>query len=392
MACPKPDMVRTKNKSKRRMNYMGCFSCTFADYGNMRNLTCGESGYLYCPDGTVLHEPSYDGYGKFAGQDMYDLVADWNRKFLSEHPEFEILGGYQEKKYPVSKAEWYPAYADLSKSREEVVASAPSLYDWRCIGIAIACYDWQNEKLPYPIKVAKKKGYTYQQLPASHSDPEQGSTWNKWSISRFCERIEKNIPPFKETDITDQTQIGYEFSDGKFCIKIMEGYEDKKEIFSIPFIAEKPTAGVILVAKTLARNVDYKFQTQRYIIKNRETEEGKAIIAFSGKKAWICSAARNIEPLEVTVSGSLKIGNPRLHSVKDKTFISFRGWENDIPVRIFETEKECVKAYADDLRTQAQAFRQEAQTIIEETQIKVQQIISKAEKMEEKAKKAEEIR
>lgn len=207
---------------------MGCFSCTFADYGNMRNLLLGESGYLYCPDGTILHEPSYEGYGEFAGQDMYDLVADWNRPFLSKHPDFEILG----MSIPISKAEWYPAYADLSKSREEVIASAASsLCDWRGIGIDIACYNWQNEKLPYPIKIAKKKIYTYQELPASHSDPEQGLAWNKWTISRLCEQMRQDVLPFEETDITDQARISYEFSGGNFASKLWRNMKIKKKSF-----------------------------------------------------------------------------------------------------------------------------------------------------------------
>lgn len=40
--------------------------------------------YVLCPDGTAMHEYNYDGYGNFAGRDIYNLVADWNREFLSQ--------------------------------------------------------------------------------------------------------------------------------------------------------------------------------------------------------------------------------------------------------------------------------------------------------------------
>lgn len=34
--------------------------------------------YLYCPDGTIIEELEYDGYGTFGGQDAYALLARWN--------------------------------------------------------------------------------------------------------------------------------------------------------------------------------------------------------------------------------------------------------------------------------------------------------------------------
>ncbi len=107
---------------------MGYFSWKFAN-DDSRRLRIGKPGYLYCPDGTVIREPAYDGYGTFGGHDVYDLVANWNRKYLSEHPDFlivqhgKILGDdgkwYKAPPKKVSEFFWYPAYADLSKTVEE---------------------------------------------------------------------------------------------------------------------------------------------------------------------------------------------------------------------------------------------------------------------------------
>lgn len=47
--------------------------------------------YALRPDGEPLLEKEYEGCGSFGGQDIYDLVADWNRKYLAEHPDFLIL-------------------------------------------------------------------------------------------------------------------------------------------------------------------------------------------------------------------------------------------------------------------------------------------------------------
>ena len=40
--------------------------------------------------GTNIRECCYDGYGNFGGYDIYDLVANWNRKYLAENPDFVI--------------------------------------------------------------------------------------------------------------------------------------------------------------------------------------------------------------------------------------------------------------------------------------------------------------
>lgn len=166
---------------------MGYFSWLFANKTKTRtNLMIDECGYVACPDGTFIRELSYDGYGMFGGQDIYELVADWNREYLAGHPDFLILQPHQYKteegkwvKAPpkaIQLYKWYPTYCDLSLSREKMAERLEALYgiEYRSIGIDIACYDDQNAKLPYPIKIVSKTRTKYEDLPASEGDPEQG--------------------------------------------------------------------------------------------------------------------------------------------------------------------------------------------------------------------------
>lgn len=151
---------------------MGCFSWMFCDTNNEKSLRDGRVGYVLLPNGGYIKESCYDCYGDFAGYDIYNLVADWNRKFLSENPDFEIKSPFKNgipKK--VKEFDWYKVYSDLSLSREEVRKQID--YEYRCIGIDIACYDIQNAALPFPIKIASKP-CNYNEMPPSISDPHQG--------------------------------------------------------------------------------------------------------------------------------------------------------------------------------------------------------------------------
>lgn len=181
---------------------MGCFSWLFADQDNKRALHMGNVGYLICPDGTVYAcNHGYDGYGRFGDHDCvdaYEAVASWNREYLSQHPEFEIpqhgsvfdesTASYiLAKPKKVSEFAWWPFYSDLSLSPEEVelkMKSAPGYlmraWEYRWIGIDISCYDDQNRKLPYPIKVSSVPNVRYEDLPASDGDPNQG--FRSWEL------------------------------------------------------------------------------------------------------------------------------------------------------------------------------------------------------------------
>lgn len=159
---------------------MGCFSWKFADRNNRWRLKIGMAAYVLCPDGTTLHEYNYDGHGNFAGKDMYDLVSNWNREFLSQNPDFVIRSTGRK----VSSYKWYSCYSDLTLTPREIEKRLREEGVWhdcteyRDIGIDIACDEENNKALPYPIKICNSKPEStaqyYQKLPASKSDPYQG--------------------------------------------------------------------------------------------------------------------------------------------------------------------------------------------------------------------------
>ena len=171
---------------------MGTFSWRFCDRPN-KSLRIGGEGYLLLPDGTYLREPSYEGYGVFAGTDAYYLVAAMNREYMAKHPEYPVWqahlvnaadgkGGFKRKRAQriiISEYPWYSLYADLTILSEKFDELAKEMkyrgfpMCFRHIGVEIACYNEQNRRLPFPIKVASKPGF-YQDWPASKDDPYQG--------------------------------------------------------------------------------------------------------------------------------------------------------------------------------------------------------------------------
>lgn len=124
--------------------------------------------------GGHIVEHCYDGYGHFGGKDIFDLVADWNRKDLSENSDF--IFPYSNEQ--IKNKDWYEFYADPNLTREEVVEKTKEksnrFFEWRYIGIALSCYDEDNEALPYPIKITYDETAKYEWNTPSKSDPNQG--------------------------------------------------------------------------------------------------------------------------------------------------------------------------------------------------------------------------
>lgn len=107
--------------------------------------------------GGHIMETCYDGYGRFGGHDIYELVVDWNREHLEEYqndPSFEC--------------NWL--------QNCESVAAAFETMKKRDIGISIACYDKDNARIKYPIKITHDPSAVYEDCGPSKSDPDQG--WN----------------------------------------------------------------------------------------------------------------------------------------------------------------------------------------------------------------------
>ena len=124
--------------------------------------------------GGHIVEHCYDGYGHFGGHDIFDLVADWNRKDLSENSNFVLPYSNEQ----IKNKDWYEFYADLNLTREEVVEKTKEksnrFFEWRYIGIALSCYDEDNEALSYPIKITYDETAKYEWNAPSDSDPNQG--------------------------------------------------------------------------------------------------------------------------------------------------------------------------------------------------------------------------
>ena len=161
---------------------MGFFSWCFCDTTKTmkcaKRLAVGKKGYLLIPKdfgSGHIEETHYGGYGIFGRQDVYDLVAIWNREYMAAHPGF-VLPSYGE----IRKKSWYRLYADTSIPIEELegrLRADKDCYPYmelREIGIALACYDEDNAALPYPIKVAGKARSVYEACMPSVADPKQG--------------------------------------------------------------------------------------------------------------------------------------------------------------------------------------------------------------------------
>ena len=193
---------------------MGCFS--WLDCKDNRQIHIGDKCFLLVPRefsdeyGEKIITSYYDGYGNFSGYDVYELSAIFNRKYINEYnlcdkPVLESFGGLwdsdKEKLRKEGKTEEEIAAADLAEQTRwynlalnRYKMSVNRLYDvrdgklsddemeskygeeWlREIGIDIACYDKQQEKLLYPIKITHDDSIRYEDCENySLSDENQG--------------------------------------------------------------------------------------------------------------------------------------------------------------------------------------------------------------------------
>lgn len=192
---------------------MGQFSWIYSDTNRQLIDDKRADTYLLVPPpfqdkyGKAIYESCYDGYGNFGRYDVYDLVAEWNREFLSESmlrdkPRLENYGGlYSFEKENLRKNglseeeieqrdfEQKQYYYNMAIKRYNVAIERLNDYrngltddemlskygeDWkRIIGIDIACYDEQNASLPYPIKITTRE-MEYENVKPSETDPNQG--------------------------------------------------------------------------------------------------------------------------------------------------------------------------------------------------------------------------
>lgn len=111
--------------------------------------------------GGHIKETCYDGYGRFGGHDIYDLIVDWNIDYLDQ--------------VYANEDTWH---CDLIKNMHDDFAKLKNgeqiSREKRIFGIALACYDEDNVRLRYPIKITHDKDAVYEYCAPSMSDPNQG--------------------------------------------------------------------------------------------------------------------------------------------------------------------------------------------------------------------------
>ncbi|MBO5551318.1 MAG: hypothetical protein J5966_05105 [Lachnospiraceae bacterium] len=193
---------------------MGQFSWLDCITGEQILDDVSRDSYVLVPEpfrekyGSTIKEGCYDGYGRFGGYDIYDLVTEWNKAYLSEDmfrpaPKLKDFGGLwdfekkdlrkagktnkeisvldeearrghyesalERRAHAIARME---DYRDGKLSDEEMTDKYG--HDWkRCIGIDVACYDEQNAALPYPIKISHTPA-DYEMCAPSPGDPNQG--------------------------------------------------------------------------------------------------------------------------------------------------------------------------------------------------------------------------
>lgn len=158
----------------------------YADTDNKKALKIGKDSFVICPDDTVIENHGYNGYGIFGGKDIYELVVDWNRKYLSpkmlRRPHKKSYGSPESYERAMKDYNFWRKVLKYAKDHNDEdckkLASKGRVRpfrEWkRELGIEIACYDDQNAALPFPIKITRTKNKHYADLPASNGDDDQG--------------------------------------------------------------------------------------------------------------------------------------------------------------------------------------------------------------------------
>lgn len=144
--------------------------------------------YLLNPFGEPYKAEVYGGYGLFAGEDVFKLVAEWNKEFLSTDnivkPDRKDFARSKEggERYRVAFNKYEAECLRLS----EFVAGKPDSYmrnkygpQWkRFIGINIVSSPQNYVKLRYPIKIVEKP-CSYEKADISPECPFRGGGYEE---------------------------------------------------------------------------------------------------------------------------------------------------------------------------------------------------------------------
>lgn len=162
-----------------------------------------KTSYVLVPKefgGGSIAESRYDGYGHFGAYDIYDLILDWNKDYIPQYLKQMKSGNW----------ECDPSDSDM-KELQNYYKNRPIDVEERWLGIILACYDEDNERLKYPIKITYHPDVTYEECNPSLSDPNQGwgtpdelksseawisltaifakGTWNSASIAKAIRQV-----------------------------------------------------------------------------------------------------------------------------------------------------------------------------------------------------------
>lgn len=149
-------------------NNMGQFSWIYSDTNKQVIDNKNADTYLLVPKpfqekyGKAIYENCYDGYGRFGGYDIYNLIPEWNKDMIPE-----IIRR-------IKNGNWH------CNTGEKDIANLQAYYEGkeyscelRWIGIIMACHNEDNAALEYPIKITTKE-MDYKEAAPSLSDPNQG--------------------------------------------------------------------------------------------------------------------------------------------------------------------------------------------------------------------------
>lgn len=151
---------------------MGQFSWIYSD--TERQVIDGKKAdtYLLVPKefqhkyGKAIYEGCYDGYGRFGGYDVYDLIPEWNKDMIPEIVR------------RMKKGTWHCTGNETDhENLMHYYNDEPISCELRWLGIMMACYDDDNSALEYPIKITTKE-MEYEYVSPSESDPNQG--WEQY--------------------------------------------------------------------------------------------------------------------------------------------------------------------------------------------------------------------
>ncbi len=155
--------------------------------------------------GRNIKEECYDGYGRFGEYDIYDLVASWNKDYITQDnirkPRRIEWGNTKEdnKYFEYALKEYERKCQRLNDfkilSTNEMNAKYSSTW-LREIGIDIACGNEQNARLKFPIKITHNPNAVYEKCNPSKSDPYQG-----WG--RYIEKYDSDIEYLSQEQIRD---------------------------------------------------------------------------------------------------------------------------------------------------------------------------------------------